>query len=251
MKTIFRIIKWLVVLVVVLAVAGVLARNFIARKAVETGVKQMTGFPLEIGAVDIGLLKSQLEVQNLKLMNPPEFHEKMFVDLPRFFVDYRLGSMLAMSPHINELVINLNEVVVIKNEKGETNAMKLKSVAAGSGGTQTAPKDEKKMPYRVDLVKIHVGTVRYLDYSRGKPSERKMTLNLDATYKDITETTDITKLVLVTVLSKAGIPDLSGLAGDLGKGLGNVTDAAGKAVQGVGENVGKATKGLTGIFKKK
>ncbi len=34
---------------VVLLVVGVLARNFIARVAVETGVKKVTGFPLEIG----------------------------------------------------------------------------------------------------------------------------------------------------------------------------------------------------------
>jgi len=259
MKTIFKLLKWMLVLVLVLAVVGVLARNFIARKAVEVGMKQMTGFPLTIGAVDIGLVNGKLEVRDLKLMNPPEFQEKMFVDLPGLYVDYKLGSMIAGTPHVKELRINLNEVVVVKNEKGETNALKLKSVAASSGGSSggekappgPAPTEEKKATYKVDLLKVHVGTVRYLDYSKSKPTEKKMVLNLDATYKDIDENTNISRLVLVTALSQAGIPDLSGVTDSLKKGMGDVTDAAGKAVKGAADAVQKTGQGLLDVFKKK
>lgn len=257
MKRIFKLLKWLLVLTLVLVVAGVLARNFIARKAVEVGMKQMTGFPLTIGAVDIGLVNGKLEVRDLKLMNPPEFKEVMFVDLPGFFVDYRLGSMITGSPHVNELRINLNEVVVVKNEKGETNALKLKGVAASSTGGDTgsktpAPKTEKKQQYRVDVLKVHVGTVRYLDYSKGgRVSEKKMVLNLDRTFTNIDENTNISRLILVTALGNVGIPDLAGVTDSLKQGLGGATDAAGKAVQGASDALQKTGQGLADIFKKK
>src|SRR2546425_12612576 len=104
-----KLLLWFGGVVALLIVAAALARNVIARKSVEVGAKRMTGFPLEIGAVDVGLLNGQLDVRDLKLMNPPEFQEKLFVDLPHFHIDYRLGSMLSGAPHINDMQININQ----------------------------------------------------------------------------------------------------------------------------------------------
>src|ERR1035438_1671559 len=121
-KLLWKILPGLVVLL-----AGIfLARNFIARVSVEYGAKKITGFPLEIGSVDVGLFSSKVDVRNLKLMNPPEFQEKMFVDMPQLYIDYRLRSMLSGAPHINDMLINIKQLVVVKTDKGDSNAMKLK-----------------------------------------------------------------------------------------------------------------------------
>lgn len=240
-------------IVLVIGVAGLyLARNFIARKAVEIAAREMTGFPLEIGSVDIGLLGGSLEVRDLKLMNPPEFHGGTFVNLPLLKVNYDTMSMLRRSPHIKELTVNVAEVVLVKNEKGENNATvlqkKAEAVSGKSSGGESKPgsatggkpspggappKEEKTMPYRVDLVKVHVGTVIQRSFGKdGKPSDHKLTLNVDATYKDITESTSITKLVMDTVFMQLG-PQLIG-----------------DAVKGVGDTIQKAGKGLFDVFKK-
>lgn len=260
MKILFKIIKWLLVLLVVLGVVLYFARNVVARRAVEIAAKEMTGFPLEIGSVDIGLFSGTLEVRDLKLMNPPEFHGGTFVILPLVKVDYVTMSFLSRSPHIKELIVNVAEVDLVKNEKGETNATVLQNRAAavsGSGGTSKpadtsvgtpsggtpsggAPKEEKKMPYRVDLVKVHVGTVIKRTFSAdGKSSENKINLNVDATYKDITESTSISKLVMNTVFGQVGA-----VAGEMIKGVG-------EAVKGAGDTLQKTTKGLFDAFKKK
>lgn len=243
MKTIFKLIKWLLILAVLLVVVGVLARNFIVRTALQIGTRQATGFPLNIGAVDIGLLNGKLEVRDLKLTNPQDFDEKRFVDLPRLYVNYEIGSMLRRQPHVREMDVNLNELVIVKNAAGEYNAMKLKNMAAGD----TAAKNEKKTPYRVDVLHVKVGTVLVRDYSKGSPTERVYKLNLDVTYKDLTETTDISKLVLATVLKNVGIPDLAGFGDQLNKQLGG---ALGN-VKGVTDNLQKTGKGLLDVFKKK
>src|SRR5437667_7929153 len=185
-----KLLLWGAVVVLGLVVVLVLGRNVIARKSVEIGAERITGFPLQIGAVNVGLLNGQLDVDNLKLMNPPEFEDKLFVDLPKLHIDYRLGSMLAGAPHINDMLVDINQLVVVKNGKGESNAQKLKGVTSSD-----KPSSAK---YRVDQLRIHVGTVTIKDYSRGKPSERTIPLNVNASYKDITDSTDISRLVLLT-----------------------------------------------------
>ncbi len=257
MKILFKLIKWLLMLVVVLGVVLYFARNIVARRAVEIAAKEMTGFPLEIGSVDIGLFNGTLEVRDLKLMNPPEFHGGTFVILPLVRVDYVTMSFLSRSPHIKELVVDVAEVDLVKNEKGETNATVLQdrasSIGGGkkpadtSGGTPSggtpgggAPKEEKKTPYRVDLVKVYVGAVIKRTFSSdGKPSENKINLNVSATYKDITESTSISKLVMDTVFGQVGA-----VAGEMIKGVGG-------AVKGASDTLQKTTKGLFDAFKKK
>ncbi len=242
-----RLLVRILVGLVALLVVAFLCRNFIARKAVEIGVRQVTGFPLEIGSVDLGVFGGTLEVQNLKLMNPPEFTEKMFVDLPQFKVDYHTLSMLSGSPHIKEVAVNVAEVVVVTNGKGQTNAQVLQAkvtpVSSGSGESKTGESPKTKPPggahYRVDLVRVHIGTVRILDYSKGsEPGEKRLTLNKDVVFNNVTEATSITALVMRTVFGQVGE-----VAGDLVKGLGGVTKGATETLQ-------KSSQGLFDSIKK-
>ena len=247
-KLLFRILSVLVVLILI----GFVCRNFIARKAVEVAAKKMTGFPLEIGAVDIGLFSGTFEVRDFKLMNPAEFHGGTFVMIPLVRVDYVTLSFLRGAPHIKELIVNVAEVDLVKNEKGEANATVLQnraeSISGGSskppsadtsGTASSAPKEERKMPYRVDLVKVHIGSVIKRSFSSdGKSSENKITLNVDATYKDINESSSITKLVMDTVFGQLGA-----VAGEMIKG-------AGSAVKDAGQTLQKTGKGLFDNLKK-
>ncbi len=235
MKTLKKLILPIFLVFVALLVILLLERNFVARKVVEVGVTKVTGFPLEIGSVKLGLFSSKVDVHDLKLMNPREFQEKMFVDMPLLYVDYRLGSMLKGAPHINDMLINIKQLVIVKNNKGETNAKKLKGIVSPSGGSS------KK--YRVDKLRVHVGTVTIKDFSRAKPSERDITLNIDATYYNITDATDITRLVLLTVMNQVRLPDIK--MDDLKN---NLSNAAGNAVKGAAGAVGSAGKSVFDIF---
>lgn len=237
-KLFWKLLAVLVLLVVVLF----LARNIIARKAVEIGAKKITGFPLEIGSIDLGLFSSKVEVHDVKLMNPSGFQEKMFVDMPQLYVDYRLGSMLSGAPHINDMLINIKQLVVVRNEKGDSNAMKLKGVVSSGGSSSTK--------YRVDKLRIHVGTVTLKDHSRAGLGDRNYPLNIDATYINITDSTDITRLVLLTVMSRVNLPDIGIKTEDLKKSLGNVTDSAGKTLENVSKTAEEAGKGLFDTIKK-
>jgi uncharacterized protein involved in outer membrane biogenesis len=230
--------KWfirLVIALVVLAGTLYLLRNFIARKSVEVGVRAVTGFPLEIGSVNVGLFSSRLDVRELKLMNPPEFQDAQFVEMPRLRVDYRLGSMLRGAPHINDMLVDIKHLTLVKNAKGQSNAMKLKGMVSSDKPSTTK--------YRVDKLRVHVGSVTIKDYSRAKPTERTLNLNIDATYKNITDSTDISRLVLLTIAGQVSLPDMGIKTEDLEKGLTTITDSVGKAGKSVLDTLKKTVVG--------
>ena len=230
-----KLLLSIVGVLVVFAAILLLARNFIARRSIEYGAKKITGFPLTIGSIDLGLFSSKVDVHDLKMMNPSEFSEKTFVDMPQLYIDYRLGSMMSGAPHVNEMRINIKQLIVVKNDKGETNAQKLKSVVSSG---------KSSSKYYVDSLHIHVGTVIIKDFSRPKPTERNVTLNIDATYKNISDSTDITRLVLLTVMSQVHLPDIGINTEDLKKNLGDVTNQAGQALQGAAGAIGGLLDGI-------
>jgi len=242
MKTLKKLLIRVVLVVVALLVILFLARNFIARKAVEVGVTKVTGFPLEIGSVNVDLFGGKLEVKNLKLTNPPEFHGGVFVDMPNLKVNYRTLSMLSSTPHINEIVVNVEQLLLVKDEKGESNANALQAkvsppAKATPEGTEK-PTEEKKAKYQVDVVRAHVGTIIKRKYVNGLPSDVKITLDRDIEIKNVTESSSITALVMKAILGPVGE-----VAGDLVKGVGG-------AVKGAGDAVQKAGKGLFDMFNK-
>jgi hypothetical protein len=211
------------------------ARNLIARASVEYGAKRITGFPLTIGSVDLEVFSSKVDVHDLKLMNPPEFTEPMFVDMPELYVDYRLGSMISGAPHVNDMLINIKQLVIVKT-KTDSNVQKLKGVVSGgSGGSSTK--------YALDKLRVHIGTVTIKDFSRAKPSERNFEINRDITCKNITDSTDISRLILLTVMGQVHLPDIGIDPSDLKKNLGNVTNQAGQALQGAAGAIGGLLKG--------
>jgi uncharacterized protein involved in outer membrane biogenesis len=239
MKRILKIV--LIVIVVGLAVLF-LARNFIARKSVEVGVKAMTGFPMEIGSVKVQPFRSTVEVKDMKLLNPDGFTEKLFVSLPSFFVDYRLGSMLKVEPHLQEVRINLEQINIVKNAQGESNVQKLKGVFESSDKSDKKT-GESSAKYQIDLVKIHIGKVTYSDYTKATPTTKTTNLNLDLTYENISHSTDITKLVLMTVIRQAGIPDLGVDLKELSKSVKGATDAVTETGKGLFDTIKKAVPG--------
>ena len=230
-KLLFRILLVLLVLVIV----GVLGRNFIARKAVEIGVTEVTGFPLKIGAVQVRLFSGKLAVHDLKLLNPSEFEDQRFVDLPIFDLQYELGSLLRLAPHVKEIDVRINEVVIVKNTQGKTNANAIQDkVAPRSSEPASKPAEPaKKLAYQVDLLRVHIGTVVIKDYSKGQlPTERKLTLNRDVTFENISESTSVSALVTKIVLGQLG-----DVAGGLIKGGGAALNDTEKILQKSGKSL--------------
>ena len=112
-----KLLRGLLIFVLVIAVGLYVARNSIARRAVEVGVKKATGVPIEIASVDVGVFTSKVDVRGIVLKNPADFPEPNFAELPQLYVDYRLPSIIVRRNHVNELFIHIDHLYLVKNNK--------------------------------------------------------------------------------------------------------------------------------------
>ena len=231
-----------VIVVAVLAVAIVLGaiKDAIIKTSVEKGVEIVTGLPLKIGGMKVGIIRTLISVKNLTLFNPKNYPDKLMLDMPEVYVNYNLGSIIGGKIHLKEMRINLREFAVIKNENGELNINSLKVVAAQKEGR--SPEDSgggkkgKAPEIQIDTLKLKVGRIVYKDYSKGgAPEIKKFSANIDETYNNITNPYSLVSLILVKSLMATPIAryvniDLRGLQTKASETLSQAADEAKKFV---------------------
>lgn len=217
-------------------------RNWLARQVVQTAVTHATGFPLHIDSVQFDPFRSQVHARGIRLQNPPDFPEPLFVDMPQLYVDYTLPSLLSGGNHVRELHIHIDHLNLVKTTNGQSNVQQLRGVSSSESPARTR--------YRLDTLRIQVGKVTIKDYSRARPTERTITLNLDRTYRNITDQTSVTRLVLMSMLGPIPLPEFGVNTADLKRGLESVTDAAGQALGTAADALGEAGRGVVDTLKK-
>ena len=252
-----RLRKWglraLVALAVLLAGAWLL-RNVLVRKGLEVAVAEATGFPLSVGSLDLGLFRTRVEVGDLRLSNPGGFEDPRCLRAPRLVADVDVGSLFTDSFHAEEIVLDVAEVVVVKNARGETNLDRL--AALGDGGKGDPAGDGRRgkgkpRKWRCDRLHLKVGKVVLLDYSKakgGKPREDSWDLGIDETFRDIDGPGKIARLLVLRILEKAPLRLVNVSAASLREGLGGVVDAAGRLLGGSGKGVGGIVEGVGGAL---
>ena len=220
--------KFLTIGVIVIAVLFVLAvaKDVIIKVSVEKGAEIVTGLRLNIGSLNVGILRTVVGIKDLKLLNPPDFPDRTMVDMPEIYVNYDLGAIIGGKIHLPEVRLNLKEFVVVKNSKGKLNLDALRTVQAqkeGKSPSQTAP--GKAPEIRIDSLKLSIGKVIYKDYSRpGAPAVREFNINLNESYANIDNPYSLASLIVVKALMNTSIAsltnfDLQGLQGTVGDTL--------------------------------
>ncbi len=241
-----KLLVRLVVLLIVLVVILVLARNVIVPPIVSSGVKSSTGLRVDIGAMDIGLLKRYVDVQRLQLMNPPGFTDPVMVDIPQISVAYQLGPLLRNRLHLPSVTFAMQEVMIVKNADGALNIDALKALQGkrppGSG--QPPREDGTRMDLQIDELAIRVGKVVFKDYSGGgAPRVQEFSLNLDERFSNVTSPNDVTMALVMRILTRTGIAGLANI--DLnalqGTAMQQAADIASEIVSGVATNLGGET----------
>jgi uncharacterized protein involved in outer membrane biogenesis len=277
------------VVVIILAVAVVLAvgKDTIAKVGIERGVELVTGLRLSIQKLAIGIINTNVGINDLKLYNPQGFEDKIMLNMPEIYVDYDLAAILRGKVHLPEMRINLQEFMVVKNRDGKLNLDSLKAVQSQKAAKKPAagPAEKGKMPeIQIDKLVLKVGKVIYKDYSKGgAPTVKEFNVNINEEYSNITDPNKLVSLIVVKALMNTSIGALanfdvkglqSGISDTLATGqkaitgaLGGVSSALGttgatggvlqgtttatkEAIQGTTETVKKTTEGLTETLKK-
>jgi uncharacterized protein involved in outer membrane biogenesis len=176
----------LIIIVVIFALSFV--KDFVIKTSVEKGVEIVTGLKLNIGSLNVGVIRPVASIRNMRLFNPAGFPDKIMMNISEIYVRYDLGAIIGGKVHLPEVRLGLKEFTVVKNSKGELNLDALKNVQAqkeAKSGAQKSgkPAEQKtagKAPeIQIDKLLLSVGKVVYKDYSKSAtPSVKELTLTL-------------------------------------------------------------------------
>lgn len=252
MKWIMRLLVLLLVIFVVL----VFARNVIVKTAVENGVAVVTGMPLSMKKLDLNLTDTSVDIEGLTVKNPAGFHDTVLVDIPKILVDYNLTDILKGKIHVENLEFELRQFSVVKNEKGMLNLDSLKALQKAQKPSKPAvTKEGKVMPFQIDRFRLRVDKASYVDFSRGKQTMQDFNIKLDETYRDITDPNKFVALIVVKVMARTPLAllsgfNLSGLQGSVSGIMGSATEMAGeyasKGLDALKSTTAGATTGIVG-----
>ncbi len=217
----------LLVIIILVSVVFSFVKNSIVKTAIEKGVKSATGLDLKLQSINVGLLRSSVDIKGAELNNPKGFDDKTLVKISRIYVDCDLGALIKKEIHLQEVRLEIDELLIVKNKEGSLNVDVFKSIMGPKEKEPAEPKKEpatdapvekekkaKEMPeFSIDLLALKLGKIIYKDYSGdGPPSITEIKLNIDEQYKDIT---DLQSLVQA-VVQKSFISGIMGMFGGFG-----------------------------------
>lgn len=197
-----KINKTLIIVAISIFAIGI-AKDQIIKSIVTVAATEIVGAPVHIDGLSLGIFKQSVKISGFRIYNPKGFSKDILVDLPKINVAYDLGSLAKKRLHLPDVEVELKEMGLEKNIKGELNVDSLKVVKEGKS---KEIKPSPQMPMQLDLVKLGIGRIVLKDYSAGKePSVKVYDININKTYKNITSAQQLAVLILAEPMKSAGI----------------------------------------------
>ena len=276
MSAIWKFIKFVFFVIILLLVLGIIFRNWVVKTGIEKGTEYL-GVPTTVQSVNISIENPHIEIRDLAVSNPVNkgFNEDNIVyEVRRFFCDYDILAMFKKNVHVRDVQIDLKYFNVEMNSKGQLNILNLKpdmikDLKASQGDKQAEEELQNETQISVDKFMVKLDTLEFQSSTPAIPSF-KLDLNYSNVFENLEGTSaEIGLKVLAQVVSgtplspilKAGQIDLTKSAAELASQFGStvgsakgavegVGEAAKGAVESVGEAAGKAVDAVKGIFKK-
>ncbi len=207
--------KFVYTLLIVIVVVAVLisAKDAILMFVIEKEVKTMTGIQVGMESLRVGFIDATVEIKDLKIYNPPEYPDRIMLDMPEIYVDFDLPDILKGKVHLTQLKLDVAEFMVVRNRAGELNLNTLKVVRKGKD--EKAKGENRLKDIQIDLFQLKIDKVVFKDYSKGlKPDVKVFNIHIDQEFKDITDPDSLVRLIVVRALRNTAIARLTGF--DLG-----------------------------------
>ncbi|MDD5165836.1 MAG: hypothetical protein PHQ57_00395 [Candidatus Omnitrophica bacterium] len=188
-----------VIIILVIAVLAIFAigiiKDQIVKAVVTVVATQVTGAPVHIDGLSLGVFTSSVRISGFKMYNPRGFSKNILVDLSKINVKCDLGALLTGKIHLLEAGIELKEMGLEKDKEGKLNVDALK-----------VAKPAKQMPMQIDILNLGIGKIIFRDYSVGQePGIKVYDVNINKSYKNITSAQQLVALVLTEPMKAAGI----------------------------------------------
>jgi len=202
----------IIVLIVLIAVG--LIKNTLIKTVVTVAASEVVGAPVHIDSLAVGIFKHSIQIKGFKLYNPSGFPREPMMDIPQIRVDYSLLDLFKGKLHCPLLILDLKEMVVVKDREGKLNvdALKVTQKSQEPAKKEEATKPSKDMAIRIDEAHLNLGQVVVKDYTKGEPPSIQAYDSgvYNKVFKDINSAEQFAALIMVqamgpTALRSAGI----------------------------------------------
>lgn len=238
--------KFLVFLFLAVVSAGAIlyfSKEWLLKAALESGIRSLTGFDSSIRALEVSPSRGTLETKGLTILNPDLFRERIFADIPEFYIHLDPSTLLKGRPHLYEIKLHIRELNIEKDKQGISNISRLTSVKKSGQKKPSAP-------INLDRLELTLGRVSYRDDSSLVPRRLSIDMGIEhQVFEDIRDPNAIVHLILLKVIKSAPFVNLGVSPRDLEatlKGTMGKTFAVGDTVFSTAPNA--ASRKAEGMF---
>jgi len=226
-----KIFKKILLIIVLSLIGMVLFKDQILKATITTAGSKIMGVPLKIERFSFKISSQKILISGMKVYNPKGFPEEPLIYVEKIIVEYDLKALRGGKIHLPLLVLDLKDMVVVKNKNGRLNVDSLPIIQQQSqqkeaGEEKASQKSRAKLDMQIDILKLNVGKVVYKDFSKGDDSAAKAyDVGLkDKEYKNITSIEQLVTLIMAqalkaTAINGAKIYGLSSIASLAGVGF--------------------------------
>ena len=198
----------IILILIFLAITLSIAKDFIIKTSIERIVSFATGgLKLRIGSLKTSLSQTFISVNDMVILNPDHFKDKVMLDIPHIYIDYDLSALLKKKIHLYNVDIDLKEFTIVKSKDLRTNLDYIKNPE--NKKVPTEKKTKKSIDLQIDELNLKIKKVIYKDYSISEePSVSEYNINIDSRYKNIKNANQIIKLIVARAVINTAIENL-------------------------------------------
>jgi hypothetical protein len=256
-KLVVRLLLVLIVLLLLAILAVSLSLDSIVKRGVETIGPELTKVSVKLDSVGLSVLSGAGKLKGLVVGNPEGFKTASSIDIGTLSLAVQPGSLLKDKLIVKSIELHSPQITYETDLRGNNLSKILANLeSATGGGASRAPaqsKDAKKAnrKLQVDDFLISGGVVHVSVTTLGGKSVSvplpEIHLKDLGTGPDGITPAELTQKVLAVIVEKAAEASATAVS-QLGKGALDLTKGMSNTAV---ENVGKITKDLGGLFKKK
>jgi hypothetical protein len=215
---------------------------------VVSSIRSRTGFAARVEKLSVNPFTGSVTIKGLVLKNPEGWPADEFVELREFRAEAHLASLFSDRFVADEVVVDLKQVKVVRNQQGTLNATAFQNGFKGNSPDAAAQTKSSagKQGFLIKHLVLKFDKLALADYSGRKPVIKEYSLAINQEMRDVDS---VAKLMSPLTGSALGL--VNEAAGGLLKVDPGLLRDATDLIQQAGKKTGEKLKGLLDSLDKK
>lgn len=196
----------IVVLLLAICIVGLAIWSFpkLAPKAIDNWIEGKTGFSTVINEFDVKLFSGIASINGMRLLNPPYYQRKQFIDIRQIEAKVVLGSLYKEELVVDYLVIDVEKITWVEDKNGNINIIEFAnsfkkkgedSTNESSNDSQVDPRKRVSNKRRFIIKKfiVKLGQLDVVGFPDGGDTVQNFAINYNKEFVDVRDFKSVAK----------------------------------------------------------